>query len=330
MGEQSSLITITGGILLLFNQISCQSKGLIFAILSAVFFGTFGTFFTIFHTMGFHQMSLMVLAPTASLIFALIQLKINHRKIVLANWKLIILMALHGLIILNGMNYCYAKAVIDVPVGIISVITFCNVIILMITSKIFFHYRITGHKIVAILGALLGISLVLKVFESGSFLNYTGIGWTLLIPVFYGISVTLYKFYLNEGVSWEVIIFWVNISAFLTIWVTNSPGNIISNFRDVMISTGSALPVTLALLGFFLFPMAGSYYTYFRAYQYIEPTYVGLCYALDPVTAAILGLVLFRQSFTTVQFSGVLLILMAILYIKIVEGKEEKLVTTVT
>lgn len=313
-----------------FHQMSCQSKGLIFAILSAVSFGTYGTFLAIFHNMGFHQISLLVLAPTASLTFALLQLKINHRKIMPANWKLIILMALHGLIILNGMNYCYTKAVKDVPVGIISVITFCNVIILMITSKVFFHYRITGHKIVALLGALLGICLVLKVFESGSFFNHAGIGWTLLIPVLYGISVTLYKFYLNEGVSWEVIIFWVNISAFLTIWAANSPGDIIANFRDVMTRTGNALPIILALLGFFLIPMAASYYTYFRAYQYIEPTYVGLCYALDPVTAAILGLVLFRQSFTPVQFTGILLILTAILYIKIADGKEEKLAVTIT
>ena len=75
--------------------------------------------------------------------------------------------------------------------------------------------------------------------------------------------------------------------------------------------------------GICLIPLVGSYYTFFRAYQYVEPTYVSLCYALDPATAAILGFAVFGQKLSLSQLIGVGIVVAAILYIKIREEKED-------
>lgn len=302
--------------------ISDHSKGLILGIIAAVFWGTYGTFINVLTSMGLQKMTMMAISPAMVVFYGYVKSLVNKNASLKVKAKVLMIMALHGFIVINGINYCYIRAIEYVPVGIVSVLSFCNVIIVMFASTIFFNYRINVQKIIAIIGALLGISLILNIFDTGIIFNLTGFGWAVAIPFLYGSSVILYKYYLLQGAGEEAILFWVNLTAAIMIWSVIPPVEIFFDIRHVISISTNVYGVFMALLGFFLIPLAGSYYAFFKAYEYIEPTYVSLCYALDPATATILGYILFDQYLSPIQLIGIIIVIVSILYIKLDERKE--------
>lgn len=76
-------------------------------------------------------------------------------------------MIFHGLVLL-GINVCFVKAISLVPVGVVSIISFCHIILLMVSTRIVFGYKITKEKVSAALITLIGLSLVLGIHQVGS------------------------------------------------------------------------------------------------------------------------------------------------------------------
>lgn len=300
-----------------------QSKGLIYGAVSAACWGTYGIFLALLTGMGLRQMTLVAIVPLVMMIYAYLKALANPQKVMHVKGKFLFYMALHGLVLINGGNYCYLKAVENLPVGIVSVISFCNVIIVMFASNIFFQYRLTAHKIGAVLGALIGIAMILGIFSSGQMVSTAGIGWAMVLPFCSGISVVTYRYYLNQKIHQDAIVFWVNFFAVVLIWLNTPPWLIYADIHQVMAVSSAPLGLFLLLAGFFLIPLAACNYAFFRAYLYIEPTYVSLCYALDPATAAIFGFFLFGQRLTAMQLAGIGVVVAAILYIKFKEASEE-------
>jgi len=308
----------------MINKLGRQGKGLLFGVLSAVCWGTYGTIISILSQTGIRAVTLATLVPLIMVAYAYLKATVNQRRIMVSRPQIILCMIFHGLVLLNGVNYCYIRAVETVPVGIVAVLNFSNVIIVMLASRIFFRYRLTWHKIGAVFGALFGISLILGIFQTGSLGQWTGIGWAVFIPFGYGISLVLYRFYLNFDLHEEAILFWVNLFAAAFVLLRQSPLQIYADISQAMAASADPLRIVFWLAAFAVIPLAGSYYAFFRAYQYVEPTYVSLCYALDPATAAILGFLIFDQKLGLAQLTGVGVVITAILYIKIREELEDR------
>ena len=300
-----------------------QSKGLIFGAISAACWGTYGLFLALLTGMGIGQMTLVAIVPLVMMVYAYFKALASPKKVLRVKPFFLLCMAGHGLVLINGGNYCYIKALEYLPMGIISVISFCNVIIVMFASRIFFQYRLTSHKIGAVLGALLGMALILQIFSSSPTLSVVGIGWALALPVCAGISVVTYRYYLNQKIHQDAIVFWVNCFALAMVCLNTPPWLIYADVRQAMLASGSPYLILLYLAGFFLIPLAVCNYAFFRAYLYVEPTYVSLCYALDPATAAVLGFLVFGQQLSGTQLAGIAIVVAAILYIKYKEANEE-------
>ena len=232
------------------RSLSKQSKGLAFGAISAICWGTYGTFLNILTQMGMQKMTLVTLVPLVLMIYAFLKSQLTREKVLIVNYKLLICMAFHGLILLNGVNYCYVRAIATVPMGIIAVLNFCNVIFVMLASKIFFQYHLTVHKISAVFGALLGISLILGLFGSGKIDNLAGVGWALVIPFGYSISLVLYRFYLNKDAHEDAILFWVNLFAVTFLLLNHSPWQSISDIGQAMGNAAHPSLVWLGLAGF--------------------------------------------------------------------------------
>jgi len=305
------------------GKLSRQGRGWTYAVVSASCWGTYGIFLALLTAAGVRQMTLVALVPLVMLVYAFLKAKTNSRDVLRIPLKYLFFMVLHGLLLIDFGNYCYVRAVAAVPVGIVSVISFCNVIIVMFASRIFFHYRLSGTKIGAVLAALAGIAMILQV-SGGTGLALAGIGWALALPLTAGISIVLYRYYLNRGLHEDGIVFWINFSAAAVLWLRLPPWAIVADLSRVVLHAPAPLQVGLLLLGFFLIPLAASNFAFFRAYLYIEPTYVSLCYALDPATAAVLGFFLFGQRLTLLQLMGICIVVAAIVTIRVREAREEK------
>ncbi|ATW28237.1 DMT family transporter [Candidatus Formimonas warabiya] len=302
------------------GNLNKNSWGFIFALISAVFWGTYGTFLKLMGDAGFKGMTIAAMSPTIVISFFLAKILFNQPKALFISKKILALIALHGIFITSGITFCYVQAVSALPVGIVSIISFCHIIFLMITTRIVFGYQITRKKVAVILIVLVGLSLVLEVYQVAGSLNLAGVMWAALGALLVALGATLFKYYLTRGIEATAVFFYTNFFAALTLWCATPLWEIAR--ETVQLTSVHGYRVWLILLGFALLPLVGSYLLYGKAYERIEPTYVSLMYSLDPVTATILGFLLLDQNLHVMQLIGMGIILLPVCYIQYMEGKE--------
>lgn len=131
------------------NDKGIFKKGFTLAVLSAVLWGLFGPFLRLMAENGISDITVTTLAPTIMFLFFGGWILIKDRSMFKVSWKVLIVLMIHGFVLMNGMNFAYVQAVSRIPVGIVSLLAFCNVIILMIMERIFKGIKLTKVKIIA-------------------------------------------------------------------------------------------------------------------------------------------------------------------------------------
>lgn len=298
--------------------------GMIFAIISAVSWGTYGTFYSLLLDKGITDLTLVALAPLALVFYFGIRVLFKPRVLKEIPLKYYIGMILQGIVIVNGMNFCYSQAYANgMAVGIVSVVAYLNILVIMIESYFLMKYRFTIAKVLSMVLAIIGVAFVLDVFSGGGGLfTASGLIWTALIPIFYGTNVTMNSYFIVKECDSDAILFVTQLAAFLFMVIFQvHPGEMIANIGSVV----SLEPMSiLTLLGFCGIPMIFCYIFMQECLKRIEPSIFGICYSLDPVTSTILGVLVFSQAVGGLQLLGIALILVAVAYINFAEGKEAK------
>lgn len=306
------------------NTMKTKRLGMIFAIISAVSWGTYGTFYSLLLDKGVTDLTLVALAPLALVFYFGIRVLFKPRVLKEIPLKYYIGMILQGIVIVNGMNFCYSQAYANgMAVGIVSVVAYLNILVIMIESYFLMKYRFTIAKVLSMVLAIIGVAFVLDVFSGGGGLfTASGLIWTALIPIFYGTNVTMNSYFIVKECDSDAILFVTQLAAFLFMVIFQvHPGEMIANIGSVV----SLEPMSiLTLLGFCGIPMIFCYIFMQECLKRIEPSIFGICYSLDPVTSTILGVLVFSQAVGGLQLLGIALILVAVAYINFAEGKEAK------
>ena len=301
-----------------------KKAGMTFAIVSATTWGTYGTFYSLLLKGGFTDLAMVALAPLALVVFFGIRILFKPKVLKAIPPKYYIGMILQGFFLVNAMNYCYAQAYAhNMAVGVVSVVAFTNVLVVMAESYFLFHYRFTVPKIASMLIAMTGISLVLEVFSGGNgAFTATGLVWTLLIPLFFGTNVSLNTYFIVKDCDSDAILFITQLGAlvFMLLFQVHPSGLI----HNIAASVAARPQVLWAFLGFCTIPMIACYATMQESLKRIEPSIMSILYALDPATSFLLGLIVFAQTIHALQLIGAGLILAAVIYISISEGREAK------
>lgn len=295
--------------------------GMVFGIISAISWGTYGTFYSLLLARGVADLTLVALAPLSLVIYFGLRVLFKPGVLKKIPLKYYIAMILQGFFITNAMNYCYSQAYTNgMAVGIVSVVAFTNVLVIMVESYFLMKYKFTAAKVVSMLLALLGISFVLEVFsQANGIFTVTGLIWTLLIPLFYGTNITLNSFFIVKKCDSDAILFVTQLAALVFMLVFQHPGPFLGDIAAAVSNSASSLCL---LIGFCCIPMIFCYAMMQESLKRIEPSIMGICYSLDPVTSFLLGITIFAQSIHFIQIIGILIILAAVAYINFAEGKE--------
>lgn len=301
-----------------------KKKGMTFGLLSAIVWGTYGTFYSLCLAKGISDLSLVAIVPFCMALYFGIRVAFKRHVLKEIAPKYIIGMVLQGFFITNGMNYCYSQAYANgMAVGIVSAVAFANILVIMIESYFLMKYKFTWAKIVSMVIAILGIALVLDIFSGGQgVFTAMGLLWTILIPVFYGTNITLNSYFIFKECDSDAILFITQGAAFLFMLLFEiHPTEIIANIGTAISFDVSAL---WCLVGFCAVPSVLCYALMQECLKRIEPSIFGICYSMDPVTSTILGVLVFSQAVGGLQLLGIALILVAVAYINFAEGREAK------
>ena len=294
-------------------------------IISGVSYGFYGIFSSMLLGAGVSELTIVGLPALALTLFFGIKVLFKTHVMKEIPLKIYLILILQGGIVSTAMNLAYTKAyAAGMPVGVVSVVAFCNVIVVMILSKFILSYNFSLPKIIAIVVAVFGVSLVIGLIGGGADAGvYTALGlmWTLLIPIFYGLNVVLNTYALVKGADSDAVLLIAQGASLIVVLVFMvHPVALVTDLFGHMTS----LPAWIGLIGFFFIPHVITYASMQESLKRIDPTIYQILMSLDPVTALILGIIIMSQVVSGLQIVGILTVLAAVIFITVMDGREAK------
>lgn len=298
-----------------------KAIGFILAAVSAMAWGTYGTFVSLLAKLGYTDTTIAAFAPIMLILFFLISVLIRNPKGLMLTKKRILVFITVGVIGVLGTNVCYVMALsAGLSLGIASVITFSNYFLVMVFSRIIWKVKITKVKIIAGIAAVIGIFLVLEAW-AGLAVSLLGLVLIFVVMLSFAISFTLCNYALNDlGTDPDAFYFYINIIGLIGMLILSPPTAILGEI-SASVSTYGFISI-LAILGFGLIPQLLSYFCLGRAFLHIDAPSVVIMYGLDPVVATVLGFLLFGQSLSLIQLLGIAVVIAALICLQLAERRQ--------
>lgn len=270
-------------------------------IISAVLWGTYGSFVTVITGMGMQNTPLVFLRFVATVIPVGILMFIKDRSLFKIHAKDLWLFAANGILSIVFFTLCYTAAIGETKIATAAALLYTAPAIVLVFSAIIFAEKLTPRKIICVVVAVIGCALVSGL--AGGSLALTPKG--LLLGLGAGLGYALYSIFsrliLNRGYSPYTNVFYTF-------------GIAIVVFACLCFAEGSASQIielpgatALALLCGLLTGCV-SYVLYTTGLAGFEVSKAAQLATIEPVTATVLGFVLFGQTLSISEIAGIVLV----------------------
>lgn len=282
-------------------------KGFIYAIISAVFFGSAGIFVKNGYSSDFTPVDLLMLQYIIASVILFSMCLIKYRsKLVLSKIKLkrLIIQGAFGNTLMTVFFYQSFKY-LDVAVATMLLFTYPSMVAM--TSFFILKERISRTKIFSIIGTFLGCILVLDIFAKGSGINRLGVTFALLSAVFYAF-MNIYAENIVEELPGLVITFYTTIFSLIVL--------LVFNFGFAYKIAAVSLPAftNAALLAFFceIIPLTLLY----EAIKRIGPVSTAIITSVELPASAITAFVFLKEKLSLIQILGILIVVYCVIKLR--------------
>jgi len=280
--------------------LSLRIQGILFAILSAIFYGTnpLGAIFLYEEGLNVNSIIFYRFLFASIILFIFLLYKKESLKV---NFKELLLLSLLGF--LFGVSaIALFSSFLYIDVGVASTILFIYPIFVAILMAIFFKEKTTIVDISSIFFAFLGVIFLYASKEAS--ISNIGILLVILSSICYAIYIVLINQYLK--ISALLITFYSILFCTLTIFIN-------SNFSQSL----EIMPLLNFNMWFFtiflaIVPTIASLLLLVEAIQIIGSTNASILGALEPLTAVIIGIVVFKEQLTIFLVIGIILIIFGV------------------
>lgn len=278
-------------------------------ICSAVLWGTYGSFVTLITRLGMDRNAQMFLRFLMTVIPTGIFMALRDRSLFRIQAKDLGLFFANAVFSLFFFSACYAAAIIRTKIAEAAALLYTAPVIVMLLSALLFGERITAGRVLCVLLSAAGCAFASGLAEAVSSGGAAdGIG--ILLGLGAGLGYALYSIFsrmiLNRGYSVYTNIFY----SFLIVTLMFGAASI----RDgtaVQAVTRPAAAAAAAACG--IVTGFGAYLLYTLGMEKMETSRAAQLATVEPVTAAILGSVLFRQSLSGYEIAGILMVVISVI-----------------
>lgn len=213
-------------------------------------------------------------------------------------------------------NYCYFEAIEEIgSVAIPSLLLYTAPIFVMFLSALFFREKITRKKIAALLLTFAGLGFVTGAFTGGEKVSIT----TLLLGLGAGFGYALYsifgKLVINKYDAVTIIFYTFAVAALGVVPMSGVVPKIVL-FGDVK--------CIMATFGISFVSTVIPFLLYTKGLQGMEAGNASIFATVELFVATIIGVLLFGEKFTLSKGIGMMLIIMAIVYLNLEEPFRKK------
>lgn len=283
-----------------------RSIGPALIILAGCFWGSMGIFVRKLGEYGFNSIQIVSIRITlAALVFSVVLLVKDRSgfKISLRDLPLFLGLGFGSILF---FTVCYFTAIRIMPLSTAAILLYTSPIWIMLMSVLFFHERLTGRKVAALVLAFTGCVLVSGV--SGEGITAAGLMIGLGSGIGYGLYSILGTVALRRYSPYTVTTYTFLLAA-VGSWLICHPADLCSKF--------AAATDKLGLIGFCCLTALVTAVIPFLAYtlglRTVEASRAGILATIEPLVATLIGIIVFTEPLTVFSGFGIVLILAAVI-----------------
>ncbi|CDF59336.1 DMT family transporter [Thermobrachium celere] len=285
-----------------------KTKGFIYAIVSAVLFGSAGIFVKEGYSNNFSPVDLLMLQYIIAGVILFIICLLKYRESLKLNKSLFKKLFIQGAIFNTLMTVFFYTSFKYLNAAEATLLLYTYPSMVAIYSSVFKRVRIGYKKIISIIFAFVGSILVLNLFNIElTYDIYKGIIYGLLSAVFYS-AMNIYAEEIVEDVNELVITFYTTLFSLIVLLVFNHNFIFKLPYVDV-VSINNALNLALFCE---IIPLTLLY----AAIKHIGPVNTSIISTLEIPSSAVLGFIFLNEVLKPIQIIGIVIVVMSIIYLK--------------
>ena len=283
----------------------------IFILLAGCFWGVIGLFTRNLSLVGVDSAGVLIIrSGGCAVLFAAWSL-IRGPKLLRVRGKDLWLVLLFGAVTFF-FTFCYYQSIAFGSLSAACTLMYSAPVFVMIMSLFLFGERFSRRKLIALLCAVAGCTLVSGVLESGSSLRMAGVVFGLLAGIGYATYSVCIKALSNRGIDALAINTWgwlICTAIGLIVWGVSPAAPMFGSGQNALLCLG--LIVISGVLPAFLYSLG------------LRGTEAGkgaVMASVEPVVASLTGFIAFREAPTAPGIVGIALVLAAVALLNL--GKE--------
>ena len=277
-------------------------RSFIYILLSGMLWGCMGLFVRVLNKQGIASMDIVFLRAIVTAVAMVIFLFIFHRRMLKIHWKDFWCFLGTGIASITFFNFCYFKAIMMTSLSVAAVLLYTAPAIVMILSYILFHEAFTVRKVIAIVMTFFGCMLVTGMLGQQQAITTTGLLYGLGAGLGYAFYSIFSRYALEKGYhSLTITCYTFIVTTVVSVFFTN-----VSKVSMVVFSSPLYVMLTVALG---LICTVAPYLLYTLGLQEVDNSHAAIIASIEPVTATVLGFVVFGEDITVVKMMGMILVL---------------------
>lgn len=277
-------------------------RSIIYILLSGMLWGCMGLFVRVLNKQGIASMDIVFLRAIVTAVAMVIYLFIFHRKMLKIHWKDFWCFLGTGIASITFFNFCYFKAIMMTSLSVAAVLLYTAPAIVMILSYILFREAFTVRKVIAIVMTFFGCMLVTGMLGQQQAITTTGLLYGLGAGLGYAFYSIFSRYALEKGYhSLTITCYTFIVTTVVSVFFTN-----VSKVSMVVFSSPLYVMLTVALG---LICTVAPYLLYTLGLQEVDNSHAAIIASIEPVTATVLGFVVFGEDITVVKMMGMILVL---------------------
>lgn len=301
----------------MINDNKNTTEGYVLVLICGICWGLMGVMTQALSNLGFDAFEISTFRPAVAAIFYIIYTFITDKSVFKIDLKGLLFFAFYGIVTLDGMFISFTYSVEYSNIATASVLLYINPIFVMILSYFLFSEKMTLNKVLAIIIAMSGTFLLSKGYDPLAFkMSLIGI----VSGAISGLMVALQNVLGKWGVkrySYKTQLVYSFLFASIFMMFIKPPWEIVGKIdssKDIIMILAIGIIGTVIPNGTFL-----------KALQHIEATKASILISIEPIVAAFMAYLLYKETLEFLQIFGILLILLSVLLMQMNFSKKNKL-----
>lgn len=291
-----------------------RNAGPALIILAGCFWGSMGIFVRRLSTYGFNSVQIVTIRLTLAALMFCILLFFKDRSGFRISLRDIPLFLGLGVGSVLFFAVCYFTAITMMPLSTAAILLYTSPIWIMLMSLLFFHEKLTGKKVAALLLAFAGCVLVSGI--SGEGMTLTGLLIGLGSGIGYGLYSILGTVALRRYSPYTVTTYTFLFAAAGALLICH-PADMLSKFSAAPAKGSLFLLCLLTALVTAVIP----FLAYTLGLRSVEASRAGILATVEPMVATLIGLIVYGEPLTVSSGLGIILILAAVILLNWTGGR---------